>query len=84
MQTLEGNEEGDGGDAVVTRSWKYGELKFDVHVDSECAEGSGRVMMMVNDTVKKHRSRTLASRAISTTEVQYYAVVTGASEDIGK
>ena len=38
---------------------------------------------MVNGTVLEHWSRTRASRALSTAEAEYYAVVTGAAEGLG-
>ena len=39
--------------------------------------------MMINGTVVKHWSRTQATRAVSTEEAEYYAVVTGAAEGPG-
>ena len=39
--------------------------------------------MMINGTVVKHWSRTQATRALSTAEAEYYAVVTGAPEGLG-
>ena len=39
--------------------------------------------MMINGTVVKHCSRTQATRALSTAEAEYYAVVTGAAEGLG-
>ena len=39
--------------------------------------------MMINGTVVKHWSRTQATRALSTAEAEYYAVVTGAAEGLG-
>ena len=36
--------------------------------------------MMINGTVVKHWSRTQATRALSTAEAEYHAVVTGAAE----
>ena len=40
-------------------------------------------MMMISGTVVKHWSRTQATRALSTAEAEYYAVVTGAAEGLG-
>ena len=61
---------------------------MDVHVDSNWASGPERKstsggMMMINGTVVKHWSRTQATRALSTAEAEYYAVVTGAAEGLG-
>ena len=39
--------------------------------------------MMINGTVVKHWSRTKATRALSTAEAEYCAVVTGAAEGLG-
>ena len=39
--------------------------------------------MMINGTVVKHWSRTQATRALSTAEAEYYAVVTGAAKGLG-
>ena len=39
--------------------------------------------MMINGTVVKYWSRTQATRALSTAEAQYCAVVTGAAEGLG-
>ena len=39
--------------------------------------------MMINGTVGKHWSRTKATRALSTAEPEYYAVVTSAAEGLG-
>ena len=39
--------------------------------------------MMMNGTVVKHWSRTQATRALSTAEAEYHAVVTGAAEGLG-
>ena len=38
--------------------------------------------MMINGTVVKHWSRTQATSALSKAEAEYYAVVTGAEEDL--
>ena len=59
-----------------------------VHVDSDWAKGPERKstsggMVMINGTVVKHWSRTQATRALSTAEAEYYAVVTGAAEGLG-
>ena len=75
---------------VENLTWKMGawqnneEVNVDVHVDSNWASGPGRKstsggMMMINGTVVKHWSRTQATRALSTAEAEYYAVVTGCS-----
>ena len=63
-------------------------VNVDVHVDSDWAKGPERKstsggMMMINGTVVKHWSRTQATRALSTAEAEYYAVVTGAAEGLG-
>ena len=39
--------------------------------------------MMINGTVVKHWSRTQATRALSTAEAEYHAVVAGAAEGLG-
>jgi hypothetical protein len=75
--------------------WKYGdlgekgmELEIDVYVDSDWAGGvdrkstSGGVVMMGGVAVK-HWSRTQRSRALSSGEAEYYAVVTGTAEGLG-
>ena len=75
-------------------TWKMGawktddEVNVDVHVASNWASGLERKstsggMMMINGTVVKHWSRTQATRALSTAEAEYYAVVTGAAEGLG-
>ena len=75
-------------------TWKMGawqnneEVNVDVHVDSNWASGPERKstsggMMMINGTVVKRWSRTQATRALSTAEAEYYAVVTGAVEGLG-
>ena len=38
---------------------------------------------MINGTVVNHWSRTRASRALSTAEAEYYAVISGAAEALG-
>ena len=38
---------------------------------------------MINGTVVKHWLRTQASRALSTAQAEYYAVVTGVAEGLG-
>ena len=62
-------------------------MNVDVHVDSDWAKGPERKStsggMMINGTVVKHLSRTQATRALSTAETEYYAVVTGAAEGLG-
>ena len=79
---------------VENLTWKMGawqnneEVNVDVHVDSNWASGPERKstsggMMMINGTVVKHWSRTQATRALSTAEAEYYAVVTGAAEGLG-
>ena len=68
-------------------TWKMGPLKnkdevnVDVHVDSKWTSGPDRKstsagMMMINGTAAKHWSRTHATRALSTAEAEYHAVVT--------
>ena len=69
-------------------AWQNEEVNVDVHVDSSCASGPERKstsggIMMVSGTVVKHGSRTQATRALSTAEAEYYAVVTGAAEGLG-
>ena len=62
--------------------WKYDGVTVDVHVESDWAKLPERQTsggMMVNGTVVKH-SRTRASRALSTAETQYHAVVRRAAE----
>ena len=79
---------------VETVTWKMGEWKnddevnVDVRVDSKWASGPERKstsggMMMIFGTVVKHWSRTQATRALSTAEAEYCAVVTGAPEELG-
>ena len=73
----------------VIRSWRHDDqVNVDVHVDSNWAKGPERKstsagMMMFFGTVVKHWSRTQATRALSTAEAEYYAVVTGAAEGLG-
>ena len=73
----------------VMRSWRHDDkVNVDVHVDSDWAKGPERKstsggMMMINGTVVKHWSRTQATRALSTAEAEYYAVVTGTAEGLG-
>ena len=76
---------------VENLTWKMGawqnneEVHVDVHVDSNWASGPERKstsggMMMINGTIVKHSQ---ATRALSTAEAEYYAVVTGAAEGLG-
>ena len=71
------------------RSWRDDdEVNVDVHVDSDWAKGPERKStsggrMMINGTVVKHWSRMQATRALSTAEAKYYAVVTVAPEGLG-
>ena len=71
------------------RSWRHDdEVNVDAHVDSDWAKGPERKstsggMMMIIGTVVKHWSRTQATRALSTAEAEYYAVVTGAAQGLG-
>ena len=76
----------------VMRSWRHDdEVNVDVHVDADWLKGPERkstsggmmMMMMINGTVVKHSSRKQATRALSTAEVEYYAVVTGAAKGLG-
>ena len=73
----------------VMISWRHDdEVNVDVHVDSDWAKGPERKsasggMMMINCTVVKHWCGTQATRALSTAEAEYYAVVTGAAEGLG-
>ena len=84
-QILERSRESDMEDGA----WRHiEEVNVDVHVDSNWASGPKRKstsggMMMINGTVVKHWSRTQATRALSTAEAEYYAVVTGAAEGLG-
>ena len=61
--------------AWVTRAWKNDGVTVDLHVDSDWA--------VVDGTVLKHQSITQASRALSTIEAEYDAVITGAAEGLG-
>ena len=69
------------------RAWERDERKVDVRVDSDWATGperrSTRGGMMINGTVLEQWSRTQATRALSTAEAEYDAVVTGAAEALG-
>ena len=73
----------------VMRSWRDDdEVNVDVHADSDWAKGPERKStsggrMMINGTVVKHWSRMQATRALSTAETEYYAVVTVAPEGLG-
>ena len=72
----------------VMGPWKHDEVNVDVHVDSDWAKGPERKstsggMTMINGTVVKHWSRTQATRALSTAEAEYCAVVSGAAEGLG-
>ena len=73
----------------VMISWRHDdELNVDVHVDSDWAQEPEKKstiggMMMISGTVVKHWSRTQATRALSTAEADYYAVLTGAAEGLG-
>ena len=74
VQILEGGQ-GDVGDAgAETRRCDRGCARADGARGPERRSTSG--MMMVNGTVVKHWSITQASRALSTAEAEYYAVVT--------
>ena len=70
----------------VMRSWRHDDKVYvDVHVDSDWAKGPERKstsgdMMMINGTVVKHWSRTQATRALSTAEAEYYAVVNAVND----
>ena len=60
-------------------------MQVAVHVDLNWAKGPERKstsggLMMINGTVVQHWSRTQATRALNTTEAEYYAVITGATE----
>jgi hypothetical protein len=75
--------------------WRYGELegserrlRLDVHVDSDWAGGADRKstsggMVMLEGVGIKHWSRTQRSRAMSSGEAEYYALVTGCAEGLG-
>ena len=73
----------------VMGPWIRGaETHIDVHVDSDRAKGPERKstnggMMTINGNVVQHCSRTQASRALSTAEAEYYAVITVAAEGLG-
>lgn len=78
--------------------WKYEEfkeeeegrrLRLDVHIDSDWAGGgadrkstSGGIAMLGGAAVK-HWSRTQKTRAMSSGEAEYYALVTGCAEALG-
>ena len=69
----------------VMRAWKHDSMTVDVHVDSTWAKGpqtksTSGGMLMINGTVVKHWSRTQVSRALSTAEAEYCAVIPGATE----
>ena len=68
----------------VMRSLRHDDkVNVDVHVDSDWAKGPERKSRSGgNGTVVKHWSRTQATRALSTAEAEYYAVVTGAAEGL--
>ena len=75
--------------------WTYGEMQedgadavIDVYVDSDWAGGADRKstsggVVVLSGAAIKHWSRTQKSRALSSTEAEYYAIVTGAAEGIG-
>jgi hypothetical protein len=75
--------------------WKYGELGgeerklvVDVHVDSDWAGGADRKstsggMILLEGVGIKHWSRTQKSRAMSSGEAEYYALVTGCAAGLG-
>jgi hypothetical protein len=81
-----------GADRVI---WKYGELegakkkwRLDVHVDSDWAKGVDRKstsggMVMLEGVGIKHWSRTQRTRALSSGEAEYYALVSGCAEALG-
>ena len=78
---------------VETVTWVMRALKHDgmtlyVRVDSEFATGPERKstsggMMMISGTMAEHLPGTHASRAMSTAEAKYYAVITLAAEGTG-
>ena len=75
--------------------WKYQEteeddekVKVDVYVDSDWASGWSRKstsggMLTVNGVGVKHWSSTPKTRALSSGEAEYYAMVTGCAEGLG-
>ena len=75
--------------------WKYGDVLeengdniIDVYVDSDWAGAADRKstsggMVAVGGVGVKHWSRTQKSRALSSPEAEYYALVTGAAEGLG-
>ena len=75
--------------------WHYGEFEGEegrrwigVHVDSEWAGGVDRKsvsggMVMIGGGAVKHWSRTQKTRAMSSGEAEYYAVVSGCAEGLG-
>ena len=70
------------------RAREHDEMKFEVRVDSDWSKGPKRKstrggMMMISGTVVKHGSRKHATRALSTSEAVFYAVVTGPAETLG-
>ena len=75
--------------------WKYGDMEggavdamIDIYVDSDWAGSKDRRstrggVAAVGGVAIKHWSRTQKSRALSSTEAEYYALVTGAAEGLG-
>ena len=70
----------------VMRAWQHDGMTVDLNSDGakgpERKSTSGGIMM-INGTVVKHWSRTQATRALSTAEAEYCAVVTGSAEGLG-
>ena len=63
----------------AVRAWKHAdEMKVDVF-ERKLTSG----MLMISGTVVRHWSRTQATRALSTAEAEYYAVIRGAAEELG-
>ena len=75
--------------------WKYGEfegserrIEVEVYVDSDWAGSSDRKstsggLVVIGGAAIKHWSRTQRTRALSSGEAEYYAVVTGSVEWLG-
>ena len=81
-----------GAESVV---WKFSEFeaerrrwRLDLHVDSDWAKGEDRKstsggMVMLEGAGIKHWSRTQKTRALSSGEAEYYALVSGCAEALG-
>ena len=81
-----------GAEKVVWRFKEFEEerkrWRLDVHVDSDWAKGADRKstsggMAMLEGAGVKHWSRTQKTRALSSGEAEYYALVSGCAEGLG-